>query len=76
MQKHELDSAQKLYGLSPVLSSLGTKGRFTVFTVVESFVEYSISAFIQPTTMVGINYVINDYLSAALQFCTSNKSFN
>lgn len=39
MQKHELDSAQKLHGLSPVLSSLGTKGRFTVFTaIVESFV--------------------------------------
>lgn len=45
MQKHELDSAQKLYGLSPVLSSLGTEGRFTVFTVVGSCVDYSISTF-------------------------------
>lgn len=45
MQKHELDSAQKLYGLSPVLSSLGTEGRFTVFTVVEGCVEYTISMF-------------------------------
>lgn len=48
MQKHELDSAQELYGLSPVLSSLGTKGRFTVFTVLESCAVYPILVFILP----------------------------